>query len=65
MRFVKVEFAPFATLRGSSTGVAARLESLPLATKRLGDFVRGRMGEARGRRCSERVELSTGCLSRC
>ncbi len=27
-------------------GVVVRLESLPLAAKRLGDFVRGRMSEA-------------------
>lgn len=38
------EFVPFATLRGSSTGVVARVESLPLAS--LGDFVRGRMGKS-------------------
>jgi hypothetical protein len=38
------EFAPCASLRGSSTGVVARVESLPLTT--FGDFVRGRMGES-------------------
>lgn len=36
------EFVPSATLRGSATGVVRRVESLPLAAKRLGDFVRGR-----------------------
>ena len=28
------------------TGLVARVESLPLAAKRLGDFVRGRIGES-------------------
>jgi hypothetical protein len=49
------EFVSFATLRGRfAAGVVARrrtelvevVESLPLAAKRLGDFVRGRMGES-------------------
>jgi hypothetical protein len=31
-------------------GVVARVESLPLAAKRLGDFVRGRMGASQSTR---------------
>ena len=34
------EFVPSAALRGSATSVAAWVESIPLAAKRLGDFVR-------------------------
>lgn len=51
------------------------IESLPLAAKRLGDFVRGRIlavsGSAfeprspRGRRCAEPVEAWRSCLSHC
>ena len=39
------EFAPFASLRGSSTGVVRRVEGLP-PTLRFGDLRRGRMSEA-------------------
>jgi hypothetical protein len=34
------------SLQEEFVGVVARVESLPLAAKRLGDFVRGRMGES-------------------
>jgi hypothetical protein len=33
-------------LLSAFAGVVARVESLPLAAKRLGDFVRGRMSES-------------------
>ncbi len=33
-------------LQEEFAGVVARVESLPLAAKQLGDFVRGRMGES-------------------
>jgi type I restriction enzyme, S subunit len=37
---------PPLSLQEEFVGVVARVESLPLAAKRLGDFVRGRMGES-------------------
>jgi hypothetical protein len=33
-------------LQEEIAGLVVRVESLPLAAKRLGDFVRGRMGES-------------------
>jgi hypothetical protein len=56
------------SLQEESTGVVAQFESLPLAAKRLGDFVRGRMGapqstrQALGRACRD---LWRGCLRVC
>ncbi len=41
-----MEFAPFATLRGSSTGVVTRVESLPLAAHLHHHCVRYSAGEA-------------------
>jgi hypothetical protein len=45
-----------------SASAVARVESLPLATKRLGDFVRGRISAFEPRESTRQVE---GCLRVC
>jgi hypothetical protein len=60
-------FSTLEYLLSASAGVVARVESLPLAAERLGDFVRGRMGEstrqASGRACRDLEGLFESLLA--